>query len=120
MHAEKLHKEDQLESRIESFEMAFKMQTEATDAFDIRKETEAVRKAYAANTQQGRQMLIARRLLTASSDARTMTVFPSAEASASTPGGSSSVCRILVTPAVPGLAWLLGRPCGAAGGGLVM
>jgi len=30
MHAEKLHKEEQLEARIESFEMAFRMQTEAT------------------------------------------------------------------------------------------
>jgi len=49
MHAEKLHKEDQLESRIESFEMAFKMQTEAIDAFDINKEPEDVRELYGLN-----------------------------------------------------------------------
>ena len=43
LHSEKLHKEEQLEARIESFEMAFKMQTEATDAFDITRETPETR-----------------------------------------------------------------------------
>jgi hypothetical protein len=62
IHAEKLHKDDQLETRIESFEMAFKMQTEATDAFDIMKEPEAVRKAY-GETDTGARMLVARRLV---------------------------------------------------------
>ena len=62
MHAEKLHKDDQLETRIKSFEMAFKMQTEATDAFDITKEPEAVRKAY-GETNTGAQLLVARRLV---------------------------------------------------------
>jgi hypothetical protein len=62
IHAEKLHKDDQLETRIESFEMAFKMQTEATDAFDITKEPEAVRKAY-GETDTGARMLVARRLV---------------------------------------------------------
>jgi uncharacterized protein (DUF1501 family) len=38
------------------------MQTEATDAFDITKEPEAVRAAY-GNTDQGKQLLIARRLV---------------------------------------------------------
>ena len=38
MHAQALQKDAQLEARIEAFEMAFKMQTEATDAFDISKE----------------------------------------------------------------------------------
>jgi hypothetical protein len=38
MHAKALQHDTQLESRIEAFEMAFKMQTEATDAFDIKKE----------------------------------------------------------------------------------
>ena len=38
MHSEKLQKDEQLEARIESFELAFRMQTEATDAFDITKE----------------------------------------------------------------------------------
>ena len=64
---EKLNKrfeDDQaLDARIQSFELAFQMQTEATDAFDIGREPEYIRKQYAADTPQGRQMLIARRLL---------------------------------------------------------
>jgi uncharacterized protein (DUF1501 family) len=39
------------------------MQIEATDAFDITQEPEDVRTQYGSETQQGRQMLIARRLL---------------------------------------------------------
>jgi uncharacterized protein (DUF1501 family) len=62
MHAASLQKDAQLEARIEAFEMAFKMQTEATDAFDIAKESEATRAAY-GNTPEGKQMLIARRLV---------------------------------------------------------
>jgi hypothetical protein len=62
IHAEKLHKDDQLETRIESFEMAFRMQTEATDAFDLMKEPEAVRKAY-GETDTGARLLVARRLV---------------------------------------------------------
>src|SRR6185437_1223792 len=62
IHAEKLHKDEQLEARIESFEMAFKMQTEATDAFDISKEPEAVRAAY-GNSDMGAKLLVARRLI---------------------------------------------------------
>jgi hypothetical protein len=55
--------DDAIEARIQSFELAFQMQVEATDAFDVSKETEAVRERYAADTAQGLQMLIARRLL---------------------------------------------------------
>ncbi len=62
IHAEKLHKEDQLETRIESFEMAFKMQTEATDAFDITKEPQAIREMY-GETNTGAKLLVARRLV---------------------------------------------------------
>ncbi|QOV92504.1 DUF1501 domain-containing protein [Humisphaera borealis] len=62
MHSEKLRKEDQLESRIESFEMAFKMQTEATEAFDISKETQAMRESY-GETDMGAKLLVARRLV---------------------------------------------------------
>jgi uncharacterized protein (DUF1501 family) len=62
LHAEKLQKDAQLEARIESFEMAFKMQTEATDAFDITKETDATRDAY-GRTELGAKMLVARRLV---------------------------------------------------------
>ncbi len=51
-----------LEARLQSFELAFHMQTEATDAFDISGEPEPVRQAYGDHVQ-GRQTLIARRLL---------------------------------------------------------
>jgi hypothetical protein len=62
LHSQNLQKDAQLEARLASYEMAFKMQTEATDAFDIQKETPATRAAY-GNTAQGRQLLIARRLI---------------------------------------------------------
>ncbi|MBI3882447.1 MAG: DUF1501 domain-containing protein [Verrucomicrobia bacterium] len=63
LHSQQLQKDAQLEARIQSFELAYQMQMEASDAFDINKEPEAVRAAYAADTEQGRQLLIARRLL---------------------------------------------------------
>ncbi len=50
-----------LEARIESMELAFRMQTEALDAFDIGRESEATRKLY-GDSQQGQQYLLARRL----------------------------------------------------------
>jgi len=62
LHAQNLQKDAQLEARIEAYEIAFKMQAEASDAFDVHKETDVVQDAY-GRTQQGRQMLIARRLL---------------------------------------------------------
>ena len=62
VHSLNLKKEEQLEARIQAFEMAYYMQVEATDAFDISKEPQSTREMY-GNTQQGRQMLIARRLL---------------------------------------------------------
>jgi uncharacterized protein (DUF1501 family) len=62
IHAAKLQKDPQLEARLEAFEMAFKMQTEASDAFDLGKEPENIRELY-GNTPQGNQMLIARRLV---------------------------------------------------------
>jgi hypothetical protein len=51
-----------LEARIHSFETAFRMQTAATDAFDIDREPAHVREMY-GNTPQAKQMLIARRLI---------------------------------------------------------
>jgi Protein of unknown function (DUF1501) len=51
-----------LEARIQSFELAFRMQAEAIDAFDVTKETKAVREQY-GDTVHGRQLLIARRLV---------------------------------------------------------
>lgn len=63
IHSNRLQNDAQLEARIQSFELAFQMQMEATDAFDVEKEPESVRNEYKATTSQGRQMLIARRLL---------------------------------------------------------
>ncbi len=51
-----------LDARIQSFETAFRMQTEAADAFDVTREPEAVRALYGESVH-GRQTLIARRLL---------------------------------------------------------
>jgi hypothetical protein len=52
----------QLEARLQSFELAFRMQTEATDAFDVSKEPKNILDAYGPGTQ-ARQLLIARRLI---------------------------------------------------------
>jgi uncharacterized protein (DUF1501 family) len=62
LHAQNLQKDAQLEARIEAYEIAFKMQAAASDAFDLRKESQEVHELY-GNSAQGRQMLIARRLL---------------------------------------------------------
>jgi len=62
MHMEKLQKDIQLESRIEAFETAFKMQTEATDAFDISKEPEKIKDLYGKG-EEANKMLVARRLV---------------------------------------------------------
>lgn len=51
-----------LEARIESFELAFRMQMDASDAFDIANEPQYIRDAY-GDSVHGRQTLIARRLL---------------------------------------------------------
>jgi arylsulfatase A-like enzyme len=51
-----------IESRVQSFELAYRMQMEASDVFDLTKEPEHVRRMY-GDGLQGRQMLIARRLL---------------------------------------------------------
>lgn len=54
--------EPALEARIHSFETAFRMQTAATDAFDIEREPAHIRALY-GETAQAKQMLIARRLV---------------------------------------------------------
>ncbi|MCB1212342.1 MAG: DUF1501 domain-containing protein, partial [Verrucomicrobiales bacterium] len=51
-----------LEARVQSFELAFRMQTEATDAFDLSREPQHLRALY-GDTVHGRQTLIARRLI---------------------------------------------------------
>ncbi|WP_020473147.1 DUF1501 domain-containing protein [Zavarzinella formosa] len=52
----------QLEARIQSFELAYRMQTEATDAFDVSREPKHILDAYGPGTQ-ARQLLITRRLI---------------------------------------------------------
>ncbi len=61
-HAEAHQKDAQLEARIQSFELAYRMQMEATDAFDINKEPQNIREAYGEGVY-ARQLLMARRLL---------------------------------------------------------
>ena len=56
------HADPRLDSRIQSFELAFRMQIEAAEAFDIANEPAYVREMY-GDTVHGRQTLIARRLL---------------------------------------------------------
>lgn len=51
-----------LEARVQSFELAFRMQMEAADAFDIEKEPQHIRDLY-GDSVHARQTLIARRLL---------------------------------------------------------
>jgi hypothetical protein len=59
--------EADLAARIQSFELAYRMQTAAPEALDITKETEATQKLYGIDqkesTTYGRQCLIARRLV---------------------------------------------------------
>jgi arylsulfatase A-like enzyme len=61
-HAKRHNEDAQLEARIQSFELAYRMQMDASDAFDITKEPESIRAMY-GDTIHGRQMLITRRLL---------------------------------------------------------
>lgn len=66
-HARKRPFEGDLNARLESFELAYRMQTSAPEAFDISRETEATREAYGfnrdASKDYARQCLIARRLI---------------------------------------------------------
>jgi hypothetical protein len=62
VHAENLQRDAALETRLESYEIAFRMQAEAMDAFDLTKESAETRAAY-GNTDQGKQLLLARRLV---------------------------------------------------------
>ena len=73
VHAQNLQRDAALETRLESYEIAFRMQAESLDAFDINKESEATRAAYgigapgggggrgAGTNETGKQLLIARR-----------------------------------------------------------
>ncbi len=61
-HSRERQREAPLEARIQSFELAYRMQMEAADAFDISREPEYIRQMYGEG-QQARQILIARRLV---------------------------------------------------------
>jgi Protein of unknown function (DUF1501) len=61
-HQESRADEADLEARIRSFELAYRMQTAATDAFDVEREPKHVREMYGDGVH-GRQLLIARRLV---------------------------------------------------------
>ncbi len=62
-HQQERPEDANLEARIQSFELAFRMQMEATDALDISRETKQIQDLYQADTVHGRQLLIARRLV---------------------------------------------------------
>jgi hypothetical protein len=61
-HQERRQADAQLESRIQSFELAYRMQMEASDAFDLDKEPQHVRAMYGEGIH-ARQLLYARRLV---------------------------------------------------------
>jgi hypothetical protein len=61
-HAAERKGESALEARIESFEIAYRMQTEATDAFDVSKEPKHIHDLYGSGVH-ARQCLLARRLV---------------------------------------------------------
>jgi hypothetical protein len=61
-HEQRRQQDAALEARIQSFELAYRMQMDASDAFDVNREPLAIRQMY-GNGVQARQLLIARRLL---------------------------------------------------------
>jgi uncharacterized protein DUF1501 len=61
-HLQARAREDRLEARIQSFELAYRMQLEAAEAFDLSREPQSLRDLYGPGVH-GRQTLIARRLL---------------------------------------------------------
>ncbi len=61
-HAERRQHDAELEARIESFELAYRMQSDAADAFDVENEPAYIREMYGPGVH-ARQLLVARRLL---------------------------------------------------------
>ena len=66
-HASMRNADPQLEARIEAFELAFRMQVEAPEAFELEKESEITKKLYGLDEEVTRdfgwQCLMARRLV---------------------------------------------------------
>ncbi len=54
--------DNRLEARIQSFELAYRMQSEATDAFDVNREPQTTHALYGSSIE-ARQLMITRRLL---------------------------------------------------------
>ncbi len=67
LHRQKRDQDSQLDARIQSFELAYRMQMEAADAFDVSQEPKYILDMYgisdATKDVQARQILIARRLI---------------------------------------------------------
>lgn len=67
LHLQEREGDSQLEARIASFELAFRMQMRAPEAFDVERESEATKKLYGLDQKHteifGRQCLMARRLV---------------------------------------------------------
>ena len=61
-HLDRSGHEPELEARIQSFELAYRMQSEAADAFDVNQEPESIRAMYGPGVH-ARQLLATRRLL---------------------------------------------------------
>jgi hypothetical protein len=62
LHLRERTDDSRLDARIHSFELAYRMQMEATDAFDITREPGHIRKLY-GDSMHGREFLITRRLI---------------------------------------------------------
>ena len=66
-HAERHPSHDELAARMESYELAFRMQAEVPELVDLSRETESVRSDYGLDADEtrafGRQCLLARRLV---------------------------------------------------------
>jgi hypothetical protein len=66
MHRTQREEDSRLSARIESFELAFRMQTEAPEAFEVSRESEETKKLYGLDNPTteifGKQCLMARRL----------------------------------------------------------
>jgi hypothetical protein len=88
-HAEKRPFDRDLNARLESFELAFRMQTAAPEAFDLAQEPAHVQEQYGLNRKEskdyGRQCLIARRMI--ERGVRFVQIFA---ACPNTPGGAVS------------------------------
>ena len=67
MHADKHPYHDELESRMQSYELAYRMQMEVPGVIDLAGETEKTKEDYGLNQKEtaefGKQCLMARRLV---------------------------------------------------------